>query len=116
MTKTLSQHETLIGLHLEELGIKDYVREYRFCAERRWRFDVAVLRPDMKLAVELEGGIWVAGGGGHNRGRAFMDDLEKYNEATALGWAVFRFAVEDVLKGLDIPYLKVWLGMRKVRL
>lgn len=71
-----------------------WVAEYRFC-ERRWRFDYAV--PGAKIAIELEGGIWMVGR--HNRGKGYQADLDKYNRAVALGWSVFRFSTQDALYG-----------------
>ena len=62
------------------------VEEHRFHPERRWRFDFA--EPSVKVAVEIEGGIW--SGGRHTRGTGYRGDCEKYNEATFSGWRVFR--------------------------
>ena len=56
--------------------------EYRFNPDRRWRFDFAW--PDKKVAVEMEGGIWIKGR--HNRGRGMINDMIKYN------WAVRNLA------------------------
>ena len=61
-------------------------QEYRFHKTRRWRFDFAW--PDAMVAVECEGGTWSRGR--HVRGKGFEKDCEKYNEATAQGWRVFR--------------------------
>lgn len=63
------------------------VREYRFHDTRKWRFDFAW--PDLKIAVECEGGAW--SGGRHTRGAGFIGDCEKYNAAALAGWRVFRF-------------------------
>ena len=63
------------------------VAEYRFHPVRKWRFDFAFV--DQRVAVEVEGNAWnVAGGGRHMQD----SDLEKYNEAAAMGWFVFRFS------------------------
>lgn len=61
-------------------------REYRFHADRRWRFDFAW--PTQRVAVEAEGGTW--SGGRHVRGSGFEADVEKYNTAAATGWRIFR--------------------------
>jgi len=63
------------------------IREYRFNEIRRWRFDCA--EPVARVAVEIDGGTWVAGR--HTRGAGFERDCEKLNAAVADGWAVFRF-------------------------
>lgn len=63
-------------------------REYRFHPVRKWRFDFAY--PDKKIAVECEGGVWTRGR--HTRGMGFIQDCEKYNEATLMGWRVLRYS------------------------
>jgi len=67
-------------------GIPPFVTEHVFHPDRKWRFDFAWL--DSRVALEVEGGRWV--GGGHNRGKGFSKDVEKYNQAQLLGWRVFR--------------------------
>lgn len=68
-------------------GICDgWVAEHRFHDKRRWRFDYA--NPSHMLAVEVDGGAWVAGR--HTRGAGFLADQEKRNTATAMGWRVFN--------------------------
>lgn len=64
-----------------------FVPEYKFHPTRRWRFDFA--KPDEKIAVECEGGVWT--GGRHTRGSGFVKDTEKYNQAAILGWRVLRY-------------------------
>lgn len=68
------------------------VREYPFHPTRKWRFDFAW--PDVKVAVEIEGGIYKIGR--HQRPEGFRKDCEKYNEATRLGWSVLRFTPSDL--------------------
>lgn len=70
-------------------------REYKFHPKRKWRFDLAW--PVAFIAVEIEGGVWVQGR--HNRGKGFLNDIEKYNTATILGWKVLRFSGEDIYNG-----------------
>jgi len=60
--------------------------EYRFHPDRRWRFDFAF--PDQRLAIEFDGGQWVAHGGRHNRDT----DRDKLNTAAVMGWRLLRFS------------------------
>jgi very-short-patch-repair endonuclease len=76
-------------------GIPAPVREYKFWPGRRFRFDYAWLAE--KIAVEIEGGNFIHGR--HSRGAGMRSDIEKYNEATMLGWKVYRFLPEQLKKG-----------------
>ena len=62
------------------------VAEYKFDARRRWRFDFAW--PGHRVAVEIDGGQWLQGGGRHNADA----DRWKLNAAAAQGWLVLRFS------------------------
>lgn len=78
-------------------------KEYRFCADRGWRFDYAIASGSLKLAVEFEGGIFLAKSG-HNTARHFTKDADKYNRAAMLGWKVIRVTALNyttVLKTLN---------------
>lgn len=70
------------------------VPEFRFHPTRRWRFDYAF--PARRVAIEVEGGVWSYGR--HNRPKGFINDMEKYNAATALGWRVFRCTPQQLLQ------------------
>ena len=68
------------------------VTEYKFHPVRKWRFDYCW--PDIKLAVEFEGGTFI--GGGHTRGVIYGQNCEKYNEAAIMGYMVLRFTAPQV--------------------
>jgi hypothetical protein len=78
------------------------VFEHRFHPHRRWRFDVAF--PEKMIAAEIDGAVWVQGR--HTRGKGFIGDQEKTNEAQLLGWQVYRFVPADLESGkfLDVLY------------
>ena len=67
-------------------------REYKFHAIRKWRFDFAF--PEIMVAVEIEGGIWI--NGGHNRGKIYSMNMEKYNAAAEAGWIVLRYEPKKI--------------------
>jgi hypothetical protein len=71
------------------------VAEFRFHPTRRWRFDWAW--PSQKVALEIEGGAWTRGR--HTRGKGFVRDMEKYNQAVLLGWRVLRVTPKQVTSG-----------------
>lgn len=72
----------------KEIGV-EVVREYQFDSVRRFRFDYAI--PDHHVAIEIDGGLWLEGGGRHNRANGFINDMEKLNLAASQGWRVLRF-------------------------
>jgi very-short-patch-repair endonuclease len=71
-----------------QYDLPEPVAEFRFHPERRWRFDWAF--PERKIAVEIDGGVWIAGR--HNRGSGYLADMEKLNAAAEAGWRVLRYA------------------------
>jgi hypothetical protein len=91
------------------LGLPFPVAEYRFC-RRRWKFDFCWI--EQKVALEIEGGIWVQGGGRHNRGKGFLGDIDKYNEAAIAGWLVIRCTPQEMTSGTVAGLLSRALGAR----
>ena len=76
---------------------KGWVVEYKFHPTRKWKFDFA--NPELKIAVEQEGGVWIRGR--HNRGTGFLNDIEKYNTAVLLGWKVLRYPPNLILNAIN---------------
>lgn len=99
----------LLQLKAEKLDT-GMVREHRFDPVRGWRFDFAW--PQRKWALEVEGGTWV--GGGHNRGKGYMEDCEKYAAATLAGWRVLRATTDHVKAGTALAWVIAALRPRPV--
>lgn len=93
---------TILVRDLPTLRCGQVVRELRFDATRKWRFDWAL--PHVKVAVEVNGGTWVSGR--HNRGTGYLKDLEKLNSAQAQGWRVFQFSPAQVIDGSAMAFLR----------
>jgi hypothetical protein len=96
----------LVDYLTERYGPSAVFPEHQFC-DRKWRFDVSV--NGSLLAFEIEGGLFMAGTGRHNRGAGMRNDMEKYNTAAALGWKVFRFTPEQILKGEAKEFIERYL-------
>lgn len=89
-------------------GLAEPVAEYRFHPVRRWRFDYAYIRE--RIGIEIEGAIWSRGR--HTRGSGYLGDMEKYNEATRMGWRIFRFTPQQLKKGIAQAFmLEVFKGV-----
>lgn len=96
-----SEPEILMEHYLRELKLK-YEREYRFHPIRKWRFDFALT--EHRIGLEVEGGIWIQGR--HTRGKGYESDLRKANEATRMGWRIFRFTTNMVRRGEAKQFIK----------
>lgn len=112
MKRQPTKADIVMWEQLKEILVCGAEKEWRFHGQRKWRFDFALLpssparASSHKIGIEIEGGVWFKGGGAHNRGRGFVDDMEKYNHATLLGWRVLRFTPEQVLKGEAIAFIQ----------
>ena len=97
-------------------GFPEPEPEYAFAKHlgRRWRFDFAW--PDRMLAVEVDGGAWVPGGGRHTRGTGFAADHDKMNRAMLLGWRVLRFTSRHITDGSALADITEALGDQSRRL
>lgn len=86
------------------------VREHKGIAGRQFSFDWAI--PELKLALEFEGGMFGATGAkrcpvckelpkaSHFAIDRIIRDAEKYNLAAIVGWTVLRF-IPTMIKGED---------------
>ena len=100
--KKAQQVDTLHSKVLTQLvGLPDPATELLFHPKRKWRFDYAW--PTRMIALEVHGGIH--SGGRHTRGRGFVEDRAKMNEATLLGWTVLEVTPEHIKSG----QLRAWL-------
>jgi hypothetical protein len=82
--------------------------QFRFHPTRRWTLDFAW--PLVKLYCEVEGGIFIKGGGRHNRALGFEADCEKYSEAAILGWRGLRVTTGQIKSGVALGLIERALG------
>ncbi|MBL8283913.1 MAG: DUF559 domain-containing protein [Acinetobacter johnsonii] len=103
--KVESEGEQTLSLQLKALRI-EFEQEFKFHPTRKWRADFHL--KGKKVLVEVEGGIW--SNGRHTRGKGYLRDLEKYNEATMMGYQVIRFSTEQVKSGSAIEQIFKLIG------
>lgn len=106
MHTSQSDPERALAFQIRAVGLREPVAEYPFALPRRWRFDFAW--PELRLAVEIEGGTWT--GGRHVRGSGYERDLEKYNAAALLGYTVLRVTPAMVEDGRAIAAVERFMG------
>jgi very-short-patch-repair endonuclease len=92
--KPPSRLERRFFLHWQSLGGPALEREFRFHAERKWRADFAHV--ESRTLIEIEGGVFIKGGGRHNRAAGFITDAEKYLAAFLAGWNVVRLTEAQI--------------------
>lgn len=85
-------------------NLPEPVAEYRFAPPRKFRLDFAWV--EHKVAMEIEGGIWMRGGGGHSHPMWILRDMEKGNLAAKLGWRVFRFTTQEFKNGTAHDFMQ----------
>lgn len=101
-TSTGNRYLPLVAALCRAHGWPVPVAEHRFHETRRWRFDLAW--PDRKLAVEINGGVFVQGR--HARGAGLLGDYEKLNAAQIAGWTCLQTTPRGVTDG----DLSTWLA------
>lgn len=94
--------------------------EWQFARPRRWRFDLAFVA--QKVALELEGGLFGRGRpcalcgrrrvAGHSSVERTKTDMDKYNQASILGWRVLRATPEQVESGAVFGLLDEVFGRK----
>lgn len=92
--KPPSRLEAKFALFWQSLGGPALERDFRFHAERKWRADFAHV--ESRTLIEVEGGIFIKGGGRHNRAAGFIADAEKYLEAFLADWNVVRLTEAQI--------------------
>jgi len=103
------------------LGGAELTPEVRFHPVRKWRFDFVVggaLSPtieSVKVAFEIEGGVFSRGKSGHTSGLAISQDCEKYNTAAMMGWIVFRLTEKQITTA-NLEPLIAFVKTRKAQL
>jgi len=73
-------------------GVPQATIEFRFHTVRKWRIDFAW--PNVKLAMEIEGGLFIQGR--HGRGGNYRKDCEKYNALAEAGWTLLRYLPKEI--------------------
>lgn len=87
--------------YFKECGLQSPCTEWKFAlvVGREWRMDFAWV--DQKVALEVEGL-----NGRHQFTAGFIEDMEKYNTATLLGWRVLRVTTNKLTTQHTVEMLR----------
>ena len=93
--------EDLFGFQCKACRLPDVARQfwieqsaYPDNLRRGWRFDYAF--PEFNVIVEIDGGIWLPGGGAHSKPSDIVRNMRKRNDAALAGFFVLAFQTSDV--------------------
>jgi hypothetical protein len=74
--------------------------EFYFTIDKQYRFDYAIPihnGNDTRLAIEVEGGIYMRGASAHSSGTGIARDMDKSTHAAANGWRIIRVQPSQLL-------------------
>lgn len=97
--------ERITDALISEAGIQTPIREFRLTEDRRWKCDYVWITPQVKLILEVEGGVFMKKSR-HTSGAGFTADCEKYNEAALLGFIVLRVTKYHLISGQAMEWVK----------
>lgn len=100
------QFERMFAQQFAALRLAAPLPQFKFAKAlgREWTADFAW--PDLKLLLEVDGGVWRRGGGAHSHPSNILRDMEKQNDATLLGWRVLRFSTDEVKSGHAVRFVE----------
>lgn len=111
------QTDAFIVLVKQQLGI-DAWPEFHFLLPPHpdYRFDYAfpfmANSPQLKIAIEVEGGVWAKGNSGHSSGTGIMRDMKKSSLAAVNGWILIRRIPDDLLTMETLDLIKKAINSR----
>lgn len=80
---------------------------------RQFRADGAYV--EQRVLLEVQGGIWAADPGRHNRGSGYQKDCERLCLAAALGWRVMYFTEAMIKSGEAVRLIAKAMGLSEVK-
>jgi very-short-patch-repair endonuclease len=101
LPKAPSKGEAKFSEQLRKHGI-EFVSEYRFAPPRMWRADFFISKRN--ILIEIEGGTYY-GKSRHSSGEGYEKDAEKYNQASYMGFKLYRYTTRQVMNEDAIKHL-----------
>ena len=111
----LSEREKLeraLWMRVEAAGLPLPVLQYYWARSegRQFRSDGAYVAE--RVLVEVDGGIWMPGGGGHSHPMHLETQHQRDNLAALLGWKLLRFTKRMIRSGEAVQTITRALGRR----
>lgn len=107
--KNRNSIDTFTMLLSQQLNL-DAWPEFYFSTERLYRLDYAIPfaedGTELKLGIEVNGGIWSKGNSGHSSGTGIQRDIDKSALAASLGWTVISRTPQQLLTNETLELIK----------
>lgn len=95
---------------VRDAGLPAPVLEAKLVPGRDFRCDLAW--ESLRVVCEIEGGVFIRGGGGrHQRAKGYMEDMVKYNALAVQGYCLVRVTVPQVKTGEALTIVRTALVM-----
>lgn len=105
----MSALEETFVLQIRALKLPEPEREVCLIPGRKFRVDFCWR--EQKVCFEINGGVWMKGGGAHSRPANIERDFEKCALLQLEGYKVFSVSGRSVKDGTAIKWLKLALGV-----
>lgn len=88
--------ETDFAFQLRKHRLPAFKAQFPFAAPMGRKYLADFCFVNYQLIIEIQGGVWMPGGGAHSRPSNIQRDIEKQQHAVLLGYFVLPFQPEDV--------------------
>lgn len=99
-----SEFEDSFAFQCRARQLPSFERQYMYAKCLGRKFEADFCNQEYKLIVEINGGIWMKGGGAHSRPMGIENDYERHQYAARLGYFVLPFTTDDVTSGHAINW------------
>lgn len=103
--------EDILDKQLIDAGIGGYERNVVFVPNRRFKADFWFKK--LRLAVEVDGGIFMKGRSGHTSGVGYHGDRVRDQIALSHGIMTVRFTTPQVRNGEAAEFIRAYLPVRE---
>jgi very-short-patch-repair endonuclease len=110
-----STFERDLAFQILASGLPKPVTQYPFAESMGRKFKADFAWPEAKLLVEVIGGIWQKGGGGHSHPMHIVKDIERQQHAVLLGWFVLPVTTDQVKNGEALTLVESALENAQIR-
>lgn len=104
-----SKLEDELRYQIKAAGLPKPLEQKRLIPGRRYAWDFCWEIGELRLACEVQGGLWLPKGG-HTSGTGVTRDCEKMCLATLAGWWTMSFAPDHIHSGQALRWIQEFLG------